>query len=94
MRILDRKHILLHVKRLTWYKTDKSLLEFTRKQRRTLILLKRNCHGGKYLREAIVISLTIVNISVENTIEITDREQSNDRQFETNLNSFRKPLTW
>ena len=58
-------------KRLTWYQTDESSLEFTRKQQRTSIGLEKNCQGGKCSREAIVISLTIVNISVENTIEIT-----------------------
>ena len=58
-------------KRLTRYQTDDSSLDFTRKQRRTSIVLQKNCHGGKCPREAIVISLTLVKISVQNTIEIT-----------------------
>ena len=58
-------------KRLTWYQTDESSLEFTRKQRRTSLVLEKNCHGGKCPRGAIVISLTLVKISVQNTIEIT-----------------------
>ena len=57
-------------------------------------MVERNCHGGKQPREAIAISLAILTISVENTIERAHRGQGKDRKFEIKRYSIRKPLIW
>ena len=57
-------------------------------------MVERNCHGGKHPREPIAISLAILNISVDNTIERAYRGQEKDRQFEIKRYSIRKRLTW
>ena len=67
-------------KRLTWYQTDESSLEVTWEQRRTSIVLEKNCHGGQCPWEVIVISLTIVTIGCRkyyrNYTQLTEQRQA------------------